>query len=133
MATSHIYNKDNYGTNQNQQYSAFIRSPRPPNPVAPGYEIILDVNNDGFCTVEQPIQNAVGFYAPTYETSRWYHFVSVFAGQTHKLYINGELKIAKKDPVANPIDRCTGGNLRFGAQADYDANNLDGMMDEIRI
>jgi hypothetical protein len=132
-SSSHIYNKDNYQSHENQQYNAFMRPPKPPNPPAPGYEIIIDVNNDGLCTVEQPIQNAVIYYEPAYALSRWYHFVSVFAGQTHRLYINGELKKVMKDPVANPIDRCVGGNLRFGAQAAYDVNNFNGQMDEIRI
>lgn len=131
--TSHIYNKSNYQSHENQQYSAFVRPPKSPNPPTPGYEFIVDVNNDGLCTVEQPVQNAVIHYEPAYETGRWYHFVSVFAGQTHRLYINGVLKKTQKEPVANPIDRCVGGNLRFGAQADYDPNNFNGQMDEIRI
>lgn len=131
--TKHIYNKSNYLDHTNQQYSAYIGKPRPPNTATACCEFTVDVNNDGLCTVEQPIQNPLIYYAPAFELNQWYHFVSVFAGQTLKLYINGELKLVKKELTANPIDRCAGGNLRFGAQADYDANNFDGMMDEIRI
>ncbi len=101
-STSHIYNKGNYQSHENQQYSAFVRPPKSPNPPTPGYEIIIDVNNDGLCTVEQPVQNAVIHYEPAYEVGRWYHFVSVFAGQTHRLYINGELRKMQKEPVSKP-------------------------------
>ncbi|WP_018619177.1 LamG domain-containing protein [Spirosoma luteum] len=133
VSTSHIYNKSNYQSHENQQYSAFVRPPKTPNPPTPGYEFVIDINNDGLCTIEQPIQNAVVYYDPAYALSRWYHFVSVFVGQTHRLYINGELRKVQKEPSVNPIDRCAGGNLRFGAQADYDPNNFGGQMDEIRI
>jgi hypothetical protein len=131
--TSHIYNKSNFSDHQNQQYSAFIRPPRPPNTGTACCEIIMDVNTDGLCTVEQPIQNPVIHYAPTYEMNQWYHLVTVFAGQTNKLYINGVLKMSQKEITTNPVDRCAGGNLRFGAQASYDANYFNGTMDEIRI
>ena len=132
-ATSHIYDKSNFSDHQNQQYSAFIRPPKAPNTGTACCEIIVDVNNDGLCTVEQPIQNAVIHYAPTYEMNQWYHIVFVFAGQTDKLYINGVLKASQKELTTNAIDRCAGGNLRFGAQASYDANYLSGTIDEIRL
>ncbi|MBO0935274.1 LamG domain-containing protein [Fibrella sp. HMF5335] len=132
-STRHIYNKDDYATHEKQQYSAFISKSRLPNPPGRCCEFNVDVNNDGFCVVEQPIQNRMIHYAPTFELNQWYHFVSVFSGQTLKLYLNGELKMAQRELTANPIDRCVGGNLRFGAQAAYDVNNFDGLMDEIRI
>lgn len=131
--TKHIYNKDNYPDHLNQQYSAFISKSRPPNTATPCCVLIVDVNTDGLCTVEQPVQSPLIYHAPAFELNQWYHFVSVFAGQTLKLYVNGELKMAQRELTSNPIDRCAGGNLRFGAQAEYDKNNFDGLMDEIRI
>lgn len=131
--TRHIYNKDNYVTHENQQYSAFIGRPRSVTGGAPCCEIIVDVNNNDSCTVEQPIKNGMNYYVPTFELNRWYHLVTVYSGQTLRLYINGELKATQKERTLNPIDRCAGGNLRFGAQAAYDVNCFDGLMDEIRI
>lgn len=132
-STRHIYNKDNYATHENQQYSAFIGNPRSPASGTVCCEYTVDVNNDDTCTVEQPIKNRMTYHASTFELNRWYHFVSVFSGQTVKLYINGELKMVQRELTTNPIDRCAGGNLRFGAQAAYDSNNFNGWIDEIRI
>ncbi len=132
-STTHIYNKSVFSDHKNQQYSAFIRPPGLPNTNTACCEIFIDVNNDGLCSVEQPILNPAIYYASTYETNQWYHIVTVFAGQTNKLYINGVMKIAQKESTLNPIDKCAGGNLRFGAQANYDINCLNGTIDEIRI
>lgn len=131
--TRHIYNKGNYTTHENQQYSAFIGRPRSVTGGATCCEIFVDVNNNDSCTVEQPIKNAMNHYIPTFELNKWYHFVTIYSGQTLRLYINGELKVSQKEKTLNPIDRCVGGNLRFGAQAAYDVNCFDGLMDEIRI
>ncbi|MEZ0540208.1 LamG domain-containing protein [Fibrella arboris] len=131
--TRHIYNKDNFSDHINQQYSAFISKPKPPNTATACCEISVDVNNDGTCSREEPVKNRLIYYAPTFDLNQWYHFVSVFAGQTLKLYINGELKMAQRELTTNPIDRCSGGNLRFGAHTSDDENYFDGLMDEIRI
>lgn len=132
-STAHIYNKSNYADHQNQQYSAFIRPPKSMPVTNPCCEIYFDVNNDGLCTIEQPIQNPVIYYDPTFKMNRWYHMVTVFTGQTNRLYINGQLKRNERELTNNPIDKCVGSPLRFGAQADFDPNYFDGMMDEIRI
>ncbi|MCY7359251.1 MAG: LamG domain-containing protein [Rudanella sp.] len=133
--TRHIYNKDTYATHDNQQYSAFMGRPRSSNigSATACCEFFVDVNNDGACTVEQPVKNELNYYVPTFELNKWYHFVTIYSGQTLRLYINGELKVSQKEQTLNPIDRCIGGNLRFGAQAAYDTNCFDGIMDEIRI
>lgn len=132
-STTHIYNKSVFSDHKNQQYSAFIRPPGLPNTNTACCEFFIDVNNDGLCTVEQPILNPAIYYASTYEMNQWYHIVTVFAGQTNKLYINGVMRVSQKEPASNPIDKCAGGNLRFGAQASYDINCFNGAMDEIRI
>ncbi|WP_375446147.1 LamG domain-containing protein [uncultured Fibrella sp.] len=131
--TRHIYNKDNFSDHINQQYSAFISKPKLPNTATACCEISVDVNNDGSCVREDPVKNRLIYYAPAFELNQWYHFVSVFTGQTLKLYINGELKMAQREQTTNPIDRCSGGNLRFGAHTNGDENYFDGLMDEIRI
>lgn len=133
--TRHIYNKDNYVTHENQQYSAFMGRPRSSNVGSNTVccEFFVDVNNDDKCTVEQPVQNELNYYVPTFVLNEWYHFVAVYSGQTLRLYINGKLKKSQRENTTNPIDRCAGGNLRFGAQEANDLNCFDGMMDEIRI
>lgn len=133
--TRHIYNKDNYVTHENQQYSAFMGRPRSSNVGSNTVccEFFVDVNNDDKCAVEQPVQNELNYYVPTFELNKWYHFVTVYSDQTLRLYINGDLKKVQREPTNKPIDPCAGGNLRFGAQAAYDVNCFDGLMDEIRI
>ena len=132
-STRHIYNKDDYATHENQQYSAFIGNPRAPNSSTVCCEYNVDVNNDGSCVVEQPVKNRLIYHASTFALNQWYHVVSVFSGQTLRLYINGELIASQRELTTSPIDKCVGGNLRFGAQAAYDSNNFNGWMDEIRI
>ncbi|GAB4027963.1 LamG domain-containing protein [Spirosoma gilvum] len=129
--SSHIYNKSNYSDHQNQQYSAFIRPV--PNSNGQCCELIADINQDGVCTIEQPIKEAVLYYEPTYQVNRWYHFVAVFARRIAKIYLNGNLKRMETQQPDAIIDRCEGSKLRFGAQAAYDPNNFNGSIDEIRI
>ena len=131
--TRHIYNKSDFSENINQQYSAFVSKPKLPNSSTICCEFSVDVNNDGSCALEQPVINRLIYHATTFALNQWYHFVSVYAGQTLKLYINGELIATQRELTTNPIDRCVGGNLRFGAQQSGDPNNFDGIMDEIRI
>ncbi|GAB3643733.1 LamG domain-containing protein [Spirosoma arcticum] len=132
-STSHLYNKSVWSDHINQQYSAFIRPAQPTSSGNPGCEIWADVNQDGLCSIEQPIQQPISYYDPTYEMNRWYHIVTVFSGKTGKLYVNGDLKRSEPDLPANAFDKCAGGNLRFGAQASFDVNYFDGSMDEIRL
>lgn len=131
--TRHIYNKSDFSDNTNQQYSAFVSKPKLPNSSTICCEFSVDVNNDASCALEQPVTNRLIYHATTFALNQWYHFVSVYAGQTLKLYINGELIATQRELTTNPIDRCVGGNLRFGAQQSGDPNNFDGIMDEIRI
>lgn len=132
-STNHIYNKANWLGNTNQQYSAFIRPPRPLPATDPCCAIWADVNQDGSCDPEQPIQQPVIYYDPAFVMNRWYHLVTVFSGKIGKIYVNGELRQSGTEQPAGPIDNCTGGNLRFGAQADFDVNYFNGSMDEIRV
>lgn len=132
-STSHIYNKSNWVGNTNQQYSAFIKPPKPLPATDPCCAIWADVNQDGSCVIEQPILQPVNYYDPAFVMDRWYHLVTVFSGKIGKIYVNGDLKRSETEQPAGPIDNCTGGNLRFGAQADFDVNYFNGSMDEIRI
>lgn len=133
-STSHLYNKSTYTDLQNQQYSALIR---PPYSIGdgkgPGVELLADVNQDGSCAVELPLQQFVSYYDPSFQSERWYHFVAVFSGTTGKIYLDGELKRTDTGLPGAPIDPCTGGNLRFGAQAAIDVNPFNGSLDEIRV
>lgn len=134
--TSHLYNKSTFSDNTNQQYSAFIRPPRAPNPTnGSGFELIADASQDGKCSLEQPISDFVLLYDPSFQTNQWYHFVSVISRKTGRIYLNGVEKQANTNLPDSPIDNCSGGNLRFGAQSAYvnDFNYLDGSFDEIRI
>jgi len=133
-STSHLYNKSSYSDHQNQQYSALIR---PPYDIGdgkgPGVEFLADLNQDGSCAVELPLKQPVSYYDPDFKLDRWYHFVSVFTGKTGKIYLDGELRRVDAELPNTPMDPCTGGNLRFGAQAAIDLNPFNGSLDEIRI
>ncbi len=132
-STRHIYNKDNFATKADQQYNAFISKSKDPNPSTVCCDILVDVDNDDTCAAAtgDKLKNVMVYQHPTFALNQWYHFVSVFSGQTLKLYINGELKKTQRE--ATPIDKCVGGNLRFGAYHSGDDNFFNGMMDEIRI
>jgi Concanavalin A-like lectin/glucanases superfamily len=132
-STSHLYNKSVWADHTNQQYSAFIRPPQSLTSGNACCELWADINQDGSCSIEQPIQQPISYYDPAFGMNRWYHIVTVFSGKTGKLYVNGDLKRSETELPANPIDNCAGGNLRFGAQASFDVNNFHGSMDEIRI
>lgn len=138
-STSHIYNKSDFNKTTserllNQQYSALIR---PPYDIGdgkgPGSQIWADINQDGQCTTELPLKEVISYHDPQFQMNRWYHFVSVFEGSIGKIYLDGVLKSAGNEQPATPIDKCIGGNLRFGAQAEIDPNYFMGSMDEIRI
>lgn len=130
-STSHIYNKSNYTDNANQQYSAFIR-PRVPL-TKDCCVITVDVNQDRQCTLEQPVLDALLYDDPTFQLKRWYHIVTVFADQSLKLYLDGELAKSVVQP-ATPIDPCVGGSLRLGMHhSNQDWNPFDGRMDEMRL
>jgi Concanavalin A-like lectin/glucanases superfamily len=132
-SSSHLYNKSVWADHTNQQYSAFIRPPQSLTSGNACCELWADVNQDGSCSIEQPIQQPISYYDPAFGMSRWYHIVTVFSGKTGKIYVNGDLKRSETELPANPIDNCVGGNLRFGAQAAFDVNNFNGSMDDIRI
>lgn len=132
-STSHLYNKANWLGNANQQYSAFIKPPKPLPATDPCCQLVADVNQDGLCTEEQPILQALVYNDPKYSLNRWYHIVTVFSGKIAKIYVNGELKRSETEQPAGPVDKCAGGNLRFGAQQVGDFNTFHGSMDEIRI
>ncbi len=129
--TRHIYSKADYMTNDNQQYSAFMGRPRALTSGTDCCEIYVDVNNDGSCTADIGLPFKVYHPMPSFEVNKWYHLVTVYSGQSLRLYINGELKISQKEN--KPIDKCVGGNLRFGALKSTNTNNFDGIMDDIRI
>ncbi|GAA4462089.1 hypothetical protein GCM10023189_38330 [Nibrella saemangeumensis] len=135
-STSHIFNKSTFSDNTNQQYSAFIRPPRAPQASSdPGFQLLVDANQDRACTREQPITDFVYLYEPTLRLNQWYHFVSTINRRVGKLYINGVEKAVNMNLPDLPIDNCSAGSLRFGVQsaADSDYNYLDGSMDDIRI
>lgn len=133
-STCHLYNKSTYSTHENQQYSALIR---PPYGIGdgkgPGVELLADLNQDGSCALELPLKQPVSYYDPVFQLDSWHHFVTVFTGTTGKIYLDGELKRVDTALPNAPMDPCTGGNLRFGAQAAIDLNPFDGSMDELRI
>lgn len=128
--TAHIYTKSNWVKNENQQYDAYIR---PHVPLTTDCcDIQANVNQDGVCNTEQNISRAV-YYDPAYGIDRWYHIVTVFVGQTGKVYVNGDLKVAQTQRLPDPIEKCIGGNLRFGASYDGDVNYFNGSLDDIRL
>lgn len=133
-STCHLYTKASYATLENQQYSAFIQ---PPYSIGdgkgPGIQLLADINQDGSCTVELPLKDPAFYYDPGFQLNRWYHFVAVFTPTSGKIYLDGELKADNASLPGTPIDPCTGGNLRFGAQAALDLNPFKGALDDIRV
>lgn len=115
--------KINNDSNGGEQYSAKIANG--------GALVTVDAKQGGGCV------NGQGWITPIYQSAnlvvgRWYHLVAVFDQNQGRLYLDGEERASRA--MSGPIDLCSGGALRFGAQITGEFfNAFHGEMDDIRI
>ena len=123
-----IYNKSRFSDGAYEMYSALIR---PTSKGSTGITINTDIKQNSNCQsgAWQTLTVGTGI-----DLNKWYHIVFTYnGGQIGKMYINGLLLFTKSDFSSIGMDKCPGGELKFGAQGKSDTNYFYGAMDDIRM
>lgn len=123
-----VYNKSRFSDGAFEMYSSLLKQE---NDIGPNITILTDIKQNGNCQggigwQSFPITNRI-------ELNTWHHLVFTYSGRTARMYFDGALQYSKIDLPANAIDKCSGGDLKFGAQYQALPWYFYGAMDDIRI
>ncbi|GAB3965354.1 hypothetical protein GCM10028806_04410 [Spirosoma terrae] len=122
-----IYNKSRWSDSNFEMYSSLVKI----NETGPGLTFMTNVKQNSNCEVAKGWQSFQFSNNPTLD--QWHHLVLVYSGRTSKMYFDNALMDQNNNLPANNIDKCPGGELKFGAQIKDFPNYFKGAMDEIRI
>ncbi|WP_461081208.1 LamG-like jellyroll fold domain-containing protein [Spirosoma flavus] len=123
-----IYNKSNFEDSNNEVYSSLLKRE---NDVGPGLTILTDIKQNSNCV---PGKGWESFPVTTsIEMDVWHHLVFTYSGNVARMYLDGALLSSKNDLPSDRIDKCPGGELRFGAAPKIVSWYFKGAMDDIRI
>jgi hypothetical protein len=122
-----IYNKSRWSDSNYEMYSSLVKI----NESGPGLTFMTNVKQNSNCEVAKGWQSFQFSNNPTLDV--WHHLVLVYSGRTSKMYFDNILMDQNNNLPANNIDKCPGGELKFGAQIKDFPNYFKGAMDEIRI
>lgn len=125
-----IYNKGRFSDGLPQTYSSLIRL-EGDGDVGPRLTFMTDIKQGSNC------QGGVGwqslpFTAPV-NINTWYHLVFTYSGRSARMYFNNTLVFSTDTLPYNQIDKCQGGELKFGAQYQSLPWYFNGAMDDIRM
>ncbi|RYC71012.1 LamG-like jellyroll fold domain-containing protein [Spirosoma sordidisoli] len=123
-----IFNKSKWATSENEMYSALIKKSESG---SNNYIFMADIKQNSNC------QPGKGWQPSTFSgkltPGAWTHLVYVYSKNTLSIYYNNS-PLAQSDPLpASSMDKCPGGELKFGAQLREYPNYFSGAMDDIRI
>jgi hypothetical protein len=122
-----IYNKSRFNDGSAEMYSSLIK----PNENGAGVTINTDIKQNSNC------QGGIGWQTFTFSSdiqlNTWHHVVMTYSGQSARMYFDNALLSSPNNLPANAIDKCTGGELKFGAQIKDLPNYFNGTIDDIRI
>ncbi len=140
-----IYNKSDFITSLNESYSSSIRTIITTVDSGTGTTLMIlaNVKQGDNCTKAGQGWKDLKFIinAKIIESDTWHHIVFTYNRTTASMYLDGNLLDVYADGnkvlTAGRIDKCAGGDLRFGIQNlgsnGLYANYFHGAMDEIRI
>ncbi|SOD79488.1 LamG-like jellyroll fold domain-containing protein [Spirosoma fluviale] len=123
-----IYNKSRFSDGLPQTYSSLIKLE---NDIGPAYTFMTDIKQNSNCEGGKGWQD-LAFTSPVV-LNTWYHLVFTYSGRSARMYFNNVLVFRTDNLPATTIDKCPGGELKFGAQYQSLPWYFKGAMDDIRI
>ncbi|QHV94023.1 LamG-like jellyroll fold domain-containing protein [Spirosoma endbachense] len=122
-----IYNKSRWSDSKFEMYSSLVKI----NETGPGLTFMTNIKQNSNCEVAKGWQSFE--FSSNPQLGNWYHLVFTYSGRSSRMYFNGVLLDQKDNLPAASIDKCPGGELKFGAQIQTFPNYFSGAMDEVRI
>ncbi|GAB2517753.1 hypothetical protein GCM10027085_04310 [Spirosoma aerophilum] len=123
-----IYNKSRFSDGLPQTYSSLIKLE---NDIGPSLTFMTNIKQGSNC------QGGVGWQDLAFTSpvvlNTWYHLVFTYSGKSARMYFNNVLVFKTDNLPYNTIDKCAGGELKFGAQYQSLPWYFNGAMDDIRI
>ncbi|MFD2937111.1 LamG-like jellyroll fold domain-containing protein [Spirosoma flavum] len=123
-----VYNKSRFNDGAYEMYSSLLKLE---NDIGPNITILTDIKQNSLCQSGKgwqsfPITNRI-------QLNTWHHLVFTYSGRSARMYFDGALQYSSDDLPASSIDKCFGGDLKFGAQYKDLPWYFYGAMDDIRI
>lgn len=123
-----IYNKSTFADSKNEMYSSTIR---PTGNGSPGITLLTDIKQNSGC------QPGVGWQSfplvSQLPVNTWHQVVFTYEGRSARMYFDGALLYSTDNLPATAMDKCPGGDLRFGVQLKDYPQYFDGAMDDIQM
>ncbi|WP_041616259.1 LamG-like jellyroll fold domain-containing protein [Spirosoma linguale] len=123
-----IYNKSRFSDGLPQTYSSLIKLE---GDVGPALTFMTNIKQNSNCVGGVGWQD-LAFTSPVV-LNTWYHLVFTYSGRSARMYFNNILVFKTDNLPATAIDKCPGGELKFGAQYQSLPWYFNGAMDDIRI
>ncbi|CCH54150.1 PKD domain containing protein [Fibrisoma limi BUZ 3] len=121
-----IYNKSRFSDSAHEVYSSLLK----PNENGTGVTVMTNIKQGSNCQAGKGWQDIA--MTSNVEFNKWHQVVLTYSGNTARMYYDGTLISVQPLPT-NSIDKCRGGELKFGAQVQFDPDYFYGSMDDIRI
>ena len=125
--TMQIYNKSRFSDAAAEMYSSLIR----PNSSFTSVIINTDIKQQSNCERGKGWQTFSFSSSP--ELLQWHHVVLVYSGNSARMYFDNYALASSDNLPENKLDKCLGGDLKFGAQSSDIPNYFYGALDDIRI
>lgn len=123
-----IYNKARFSDGLPQTYSSLIKLE---NDIGPALTFMTDIKQGSNCVGGEGWQS-LAFTSPVV-LNTWYHLVFTYSGRSARMYFNNVQVFRTDNLPADAMDKCPGGELKFGAQYQSLPWYFNGAMDDIRI
>jgi PKD repeat protein len=122
-----IYNKSKFIDGTSEMYSSLIK----PSETGSGIAINVDIKQGSNCKPADGWQTVT--FSSTPDLSTWHHVVFTYSGKSIRMYFDTVLLGQTDNLPGNSIDKCPGGDLKFGAQSQILPQYFNGALDDIRI
>lgn len=123
-----IYNKSRFADSAFETYSSLMKLE---NDIGPNITVITDIKQNGNCQQGKGWQDFL--FTSFIEMNVWHHVVFTYSGRSARMYFDNALLYKKDDLPASAMDKCPGGDLKFGGQYLELPWYFKGAMDDIRI
>nr|WP_262923859.1 LamG-like jellyroll fold domain-containing protein [Spirosoma liriopis] len=122
-----IYNKSRWSDSNFEMYSSLVKI----NENGPGLTFMTNIKQGSNCVPAKGWQSFE--FSSNPQLDDWHHLVFTYSGRSSRMYFDNVLMDQNNNLPAASMDRCPGGELKFGAQLRDFPNYFKGAMDEIRI
>lgn len=122
-----IYNKSKFVDGTGEMYSSLIK----PSETGSGVAINVDIKQGSNCKPADGWKTVT--FSSTPDLSTWHHVVFTYSGKSIRMYFDSILLGQTDSLPSNSIDKCPGGDLKFGAQSQILPQYFNGALDDIRI